>query len=189
VSDDRLPIGLIPAGYLYKKVGQPPPGFCADDHIVDICSVSGCIAEPFADYIPYWRHNVLFFFDNPAVMRELSSEIGSDLGGMSLLYFELYPEEFDEEAGQWSVIDPSTLPRGVVPPEKVERLGFDVVSYAGGMFGCSPLSCNGLHAELPVNAHCIFQDLDIACKALMSRKFEGSEPGPYRILSVLRIRD
>lgn len=189
MSDDRLPIGLIPVGYLYKKVGHPPLGFGAADHIVDICSVSGCIAEPFADYIPYWRHNVLFFFDNPAVMRELSSEIGIDLGGTTLLYFELYPEEFDEEAGQWSVIDPWTLPRGAVPPGKGERLGFDVVCYAGGMFGCSPLSCNGLNAELPVNAHCLFDDLDDALDTLETGGFAGAEPGPYRIFSITKIQD
>jgi hypothetical protein len=179
---------LLPAGYLFKKVGPPPAGFNASPHIADICSVSSCVVEPFADYLEHWRHNALFFFDNPSAMRDLAQGLGVDLSGMTLLYFELHPEEFDQDANRWNAVEKATLPMGVLQPKSFEVLGFDVVSYSRGvLFECSPLSCNGFHAELSVNGHCLFPTFDAAWKALETGKFDGAEPGPYRIFSVARV--
>jgi hypothetical protein len=54
---------MIPAGYMAKRV-QKPKGFQIDG-IADVCSVSGCVNEDFADYIGYWKHNVTGFLIRP----------------------------------------------------------------------------------------------------------------------------
>jgi hypothetical protein len=88
-----------------------------------------------------------------------------------------------------------------------ERLGYDVVqlapsrvldleherraesSVAGGSYGCSPLSCNGLACLHPVNRYCLFDDLDTAYRAGLVFGREEPEPGPYVVIEVLRCRE
>jgi hypothetical protein len=179
---------LLPAGYLYKKVVPPAAWMDAAVHIANICSVSGCVAESFMDYIDYWRHNSLFFFDEPALMRKLAQEFDVNLECMALLYFEMHPEEYNELKKCWVPINGDIFPTDVVPPEFADVLGFDVVSFSMGyVFECSPLSCNDLHAKLTVNSHCLFPTFQAARDALEGGKFEGVEPGPYRIFSVARV--
>lgn len=51
---------MIPVGYMAKRVPMKPDWLKATD-VVDIYSVSSCIAEDFADYIEYWKHNGYWF--------------------------------------------------------------------------------------------------------------------------------
>jgi hypothetical protein len=63
--------------------------------------------------------------------------------------------------------------------------GYDVATFAAGTSPeCSPLSCNGLAAELAANRHCLFESLEQAKQSLETGKFDHSEPGPFRIFAV-----
>jgi hypothetical protein len=67
------------------------------------------------------------------------------------------------------------------------RLGFDAVSKSiSAFFECSPLSCNNMAAEAPVNRFCLLETLAEAM-ALAEHCSRGEgEPGPYYVLEVLR---
>jgi len=56
---------MRPLGYMYKRVERRPEGLAAPA-VRDIYSLSGCISEQFADYIPFWKHNGFWLFDSPA---------------------------------------------------------------------------------------------------------------------------
>jgi len=176
---------MIPIGYMYKTVAAGPDWLEAPG-VADIYALSNCISEDFADYIPYWKHNGYWLFDEPEIIEALAKSENIDLSGMMLFYYEAFEEEFDEKTGKWAVFaaEPSFETNVRVPADK-QREGFDVVSfYATTDPGCSPLSCNGLARELPVNRHCLFDDFEQAKSALETGRFEHAEPGPYRIIAV-----
>jgi hypothetical protein len=178
---------MIPAGYLYKKIEPRPAGFQGGEHIVDICSLSGCISEPFMLYIEHWRHNAFWLFDTPEAMQDLAKQEGISLNGQTLFYVEVHPDQFDVANRQWSRIQ-FEAPSIISAPKKAKLLGFDVVSHmAGNAPECSPLSCNGLYQKLDANIHCLFPTFADAQMALDSGAFEGAEPGPYRIYSIAKI--
>jgi len=72
-------------------------------------------------------------------------------------------------------------------PSNFVSLGFDVVSKSvSAFFECSPLSCNGMAAEAPVNQYCLVDALDDAVAAAVRFSHEEPEPGPYYVVEVLR---
>ena len=76
----------------------------------------------------------------------------------------------------------------VVEPEKKTLAGFDVVSFSvGNSPECSPLSCNACAEELSTNEHCLFRTFDEARQAIENDRFQGCEPGPYRIVAVYSV--
>jgi hypothetical protein len=154
------------------------------ESVDDIYSLSACIAANFADYIGYWRHNGYWLFDTPATIAALAADAGIDLAGCTLFYYEAYGDEFAD--GRWSPYapDPAFATDVQVPAEKSLQ-GFDVVTFSARTSPeCSPLSCNGLAAELPTNRHCLFASFAEAKQALEDGRFAHSEPGPYRIFAV-----
>jgi hypothetical protein len=176
---------MIPAGYMYKAVVEAPEWVHAPPK-AEIYSVSGCVAEYFADYIPLWRHNGFWFFDRPEVIEELARSQSIDLFSQTLFYYEILEEQYDEDEKAWVPL-PTDLPfpTNVHPPASKALAGFDVVSYSVGTSPeCSPLTCNSLAAEVPVNQFCLLGSLEDARTALVEGLFRNSEPGPYRVLSV-----
>lgn len=57
---------------------------------------------------------------------------------------------------------------------------------AGTDFECSPLSCNGLSKEIPVNAHCLLETVEEALALVRSPRMQDTEPGPYVVVEVSR---
>lgn len=173
---------MTPAGYMAKRT-QKPDGFGVDT-ITDIYSVSGCVAEEFADYIDFWKHNAHWLFDSPEIIRAVARENSISLEGTSLFYYEVYEQEFNGKA--WMPYEPDwSLPTSIVQPSAKVLEGFDVVTfYAGNAPEHSPLSCNGLAKELRTNEHCLFDSFDEAYKNVTSGAFDNSEPGPHRIFAV-----
>lgn len=49
------------------------------------------------------------------------------------------------------------------------------------------VSCNALAAEIDTNAHCLLRSFDEARELIESGKFDGSEPGPFRIFGVYSV--
>ncbi len=52
-------------------------------------------------------------------------------------------------------------------------------------FEHSPLSCNAMAAEYPVNTHCLLDDLGAAVAAAERFSIEQPEPGMYCVAEVL----
>jgi hypothetical protein len=64
--------------------------------------------------------------------------------------------------------------------------GFDVVSVgATRTFECSPLSCNQLAGEVPVNRHCLVDGLERALQVARRFEAEQPEPGTFVVVDVL----
>jgi hypothetical protein len=177
---------MIPVGYMAKHV-KAKLDWLRAPQVVDICSVSGCISEDFADYINYWKHNGYWLFDSPEVIKNTAEENSIQLEGTSLFYYEAHETEFDGEKWRPYIPEPAT-PTNVIPPSRKQLEGFDVVTFScGNAPEHSPLSCNGLANELGANAHCLFPSFDEAETLLNNGAFHKCEPGPYRIFSVYSV--
>lgn len=176
---------MIPIGYMYKTVATQP-GWLKASGVADIYSVAGCVSENFAYYINYWKHNGYWLFDTPRIIEKLAKKAKIDLSGMTLFYYEAYEQEFDEKTGKWSTFNACPdFATNVRTPAKKELKGFDVVQVSvHSDLGCSPLSCNGLAENLPVNQVCLFDSFAQAKDALDSGLIVKCEPGPYRIIAV-----
>jgi hypothetical protein len=92
-------------GYMYKRV-ESRPDWLGASHVADIYSLSGCISEDFADYIPFWRHNGFWLFDSPAIIRAGAAQHGVSLAGLKLFYYEAYEEEYDRAKHAWAPFAP-----------------------------------------------------------------------------------
>lgn len=176
---------FLPAGYLFKRV-ESRPDWLSAPQVEVIHSVSNCISPAFTDYIPHWRHNGFWLFDEPATMREVAAADGVDLAGHTLFFYDVLAEAFHEADGSWQPVVPEpSLPVAVVPPASRRLSGFDVVSFSmGNGPECSPLSCNHLASTLAANRFCLFDTAEAAREALVAGSFTDCEPGPYRIMAV-----
>lgn len=181
----RTSAAMIPVGYLYKYVA-PRPDWLQVDGVRDVFSLSNCISRAFADYIGHWRHNGYWLFDAPAIMEEIAAQEGIDLSGAVLFYYEAYECEFDEHSGAWSAFAPEpSFATDVRAPADRRLAGFDVATFfARTSPECSPLSCNALATEVPVNEHCLLRTFDEARAAIERGAFNNTEPGPHRIFAV-----
>lgn len=179
---------MIPIGYMSKRV-VARPDWLKSKSVIDVYSLSKCISKDFTDYIQYWKHNGYWFFNSPAAIRELAIDIGIDLSGTRLFYYEVYEHEYDEDTNQWYSFfpEPSFFTDVQVPMNK-HLEGFDVVTFSGYTGPeCSPLSCNSLATVLTVNRYCLFDKFAEAKEALENGLFRDSEPGPYRIFAVYTV--
>lgn len=179
---------MVPAGYLYKFV-SPRPAWLEAPAVTDIFSISGCISPCFADYISHWKHNGYWLFDSPALMEQIARQSGIDLSQAICFYYEVHEEEFDESTGQWRRFAPEpSMVTAVQEPRTKQCLGYDVATFwAGNAPECSPLSCNAVATDLPVNAHCLFASFEDAKNAIDRGAFVTTEPGPCRIFAVYRV--
>jgi|SRR5579863_9904033 len=176
---------MIPVGYLAKRGVTVPKALVSFlPGVKDVFSVSSCVNDDFADYIDYWKHNGYWLFDSPEIIRELCREQSIGLEGTLLFFYEAFEQEFHD--GSWRGFGPEpSMSTQVVLPAQKQLEGFDVVTFwAGNAPECSPLSCNNLGDELPINEHCLLQSIESAQRALEDGAFEKGESGPYRIYAV-----
>lgn len=182
---------MIPAGYILRRVASAEPAMKLGS-VVDIYSVSSCISKDFAEYIRYWRHNGYWLFDKPSDMDEILAQEGKSRDSFTLFYYEMYEQQFDEQAMRWSAVAPAeaSFVTDIEHPQNARLEGFDVSTWSpGSNAGCSPLSCNGLADTLPVNSHCLLHSFEATRDALEAGKFANTEPGPFRIFAVYSIPD
>lgn len=174
---------MIPVGYMAKVVSARPDFIKAN--VTDIFSVSSCVSHSFADYINFWKHNGYWLFDSPEAIADVASVNKIDLSGTRMFFYEAYELQYDEEDRKWSKFlpEPSFRTNVKLPAKKILE-GFDVVCFLNGNAPeCSPLSCNGIADEVPVNSHCLFSTIEDAKSFLESDRDKG-EPGPFRIFAV-----
>jgi hypothetical protein len=174
------------AGYFPKRI-VPRPAFLDDaPSVVDICSVSHCMSAPPDGWLDHWLHNELGFFDSPDIAGQV---IGPSEEGFTVFGYRLGTVRFSEgrpELWTWPDIDPEDR-------AGYRSLGFDVIGktdmgktdMAIIGFEHSPLSCNAMAAEYPVNAHCLLDDLALAVAAAEQFSIEQPEPGMYYVAEVL----
>lgn len=177
---------MIPVGYMAKRVVERPE-FLNAPGVADIYSVA-CLNEDFADYITYWKHNGYWFFDEPRIISDLARENEINLRGTKLFFYKVHEQE--HHADGWHSFGPLEGLRevAVVPPAKMNLEGFDVVTFwAKGAPEHSPLSCNGLAAEIATNEHCLLGSFEEAKAAIERGKFSQGEPGPHRIFAVYSV--
>lgn len=187
---------MIPAGYLLKCISAAPEWLKAAQ-VVDICSVSACVIDDVVDVQGAWLHNGFGLANDWRTLRGEAppAEAGSPV---MLVYCEVYEQEMESDG--WS-FDPadwrpvSDLPSAFVatavepppPSAEIRLLGYDVV-VSNDFLEHSPLSCNSMAAQLPANAHCLFDTLDAAKSAIDQGQFGcGCEDGIYRIMSVSQV--
>jgi hypothetical protein len=167
-------------GY-FPKTTAVPGGWMASDRVAEICSVSNCINSGPDGWIDKWLHNELGFFNTRTNAVAVTR---GQTDAFEIFAYRLLPRRFNEGKAE-----PVTIPQLQVEslPSTFVSLGFDAVSKSvSSFFECSPLSCNNMAAELPVNRFCLLETLEEAI-ALAERCSRGEgEPGPYYVLEVLR---
>ncbi len=182
---------MIPLGYMLKSIASPAPEWMEAPAVTAVHSLSGCVSSNFGDYIPLWMHNGWWLFDTPDAVKDAAAKLGVATDGLSLFYYEAFDQQYDDGNNTWQSFAPESggsFTAGVAQPKSPTLSGYDVVSFfVRTSPECSPLSCNGLAADLPVNERCLFDSFDEAFAALEGGKFEDSEPGPFRIVAVYLI--
>jgi len=187
-------------GYCPKHLHNP--GW---DKIGVVCSVSSCISESvsYDEGVPWWTCNRALFYNTVEDARAAGGPQKEE--PIRVCDYWLYPVRFDDK-GETELLDVSRLfPTNTADlPEGAPRppwflLGFDVPAWdssidgVDGMWGCSPLSCNGyglstdcndgIHG-FPVNEYCLLDSLEMAVKAAKCFQHEQPEPGTYVIVKV-----
>jgi hypothetical protein len=170
---------------MLKNVSLRPP-WITNTAVTDIYAVASCISDNFANYIEHWRHNGYWLFNKPSDMDSIPAREGTDRSCLTLFYYEVHEQAFDEDSHHWVPFAPeASFPTEVAKPPSARLQGFDIVSfYAGTAPECSPLSCNALGDEIQVNEHCLLATFEEAVTALETGKFANCEPGPFRIFAV-----
>jgi hypothetical protein len=179
---------MIPVGYLAKRSCDKPKGLGLSQ-VEDVYSVSGHVNDDFADYFKIWKHNGYWLFDSPEAIHAVASEMSISLEGAKLFYYEAHELEFDENQMRWSAFAPeSSVQTDVLVPSDKYLEGFDLVTFwAHNAPECSPLSCNGLAAEIRTNLYCLIETFEQAKDVLENGKCSDAEPGPYRIFAVYSV--
>ena len=182
---------MLPLGYMLKAVASPGPEWMKAPGVTAIHSMSSCVSSDFGDFIPLWKHNGWWLFDTPDAVKDAAAMLGVETEGLSLFYYEAFNQQYDEENRSWQPFKPETgrsFTEGIVKPSSATLSGYDVVNFfVQTSPECSPLSCNALAAELPVNERCLFDTFADAYAALERGEFKDCEPGPYRIIAVYEV--
>lgn len=179
---------MLPVGYMYKRVVKKPD-WIKSEFVKDVYSLSHCVSDNFADYINFWKHNGYWLFDSPQIVEEIARGAAIDLAGTTLFYYEAYDYEYDDGTNQWIRFTPEpSFPTNVQIPRNKNLEGFDVTTFSQHTSPeCSPLSCNSLATDVPVNKHCLFRTFAEAKEALENSVFSNSGPGPYRVFAVYTV--
>ena len=182
-------------GYLAKQATEAKGDVRATAYagVQEICSVSECFAKSPPDWVDKWVHNTeTWLFDTPPAAWSVVP--GVERERYRIYAYRLLPTLFHESGKETEHPLPQLTASAI--PDGFSRLGYDAVVRRVGKteedlnyspsFGCSPLSCNYMAAEYPVNRYCLVNDLDTAIG--MARDFAAGncEPGPYCVVEVWR---
>ncbi|MEO5820777.1 MAG: hypothetical protein ABIT71_09745 [Vicinamibacteraceae bacterium] len=176
-----LPIELRLGGYFPRHVVATPEWLNCPA-VVDVCSVSRCVSPGPKDWVHLWLHNGLALFNQPEQAR---LAVTPDDPAMTVFAYRISTVRF--VAGE---PEPWAWPEDAVPvplPDGFVSLGYDAVQKSADDilgFECSPLSCNSVAPEWPVNRHCLLDDFDTAVDAARQFSIDQPEPGMYYVAEV-----
>jgi hypothetical protein len=174
---------MIDAGYFAKRIEQRPE-FLHAPGVREICSVSTCISSGPENWVHLWLHNDLGWFNRMSDAARAMPP--GQKSHFRLFAYRIHPEVFTAR-GQV----PLTVPENVQPEpisDEFRSLGFDSASKSMASilgFECSPLSCNGMAAEIGANEFCLFPRLTEAIAGAERFAAEQPEPGDYYVIEVL----
>jgi hypothetical protein len=174
---------MIFAGYFARRI-EPRPDLLNAPGVREICSVSECISAGAEGWVSAWRHNGFGWFNS--VADALGVVPAARQAEFRLFGYRIHPEVF--RGSQRAAL---TIPDDVRPeplPDAFRSLGFDSASRSseqGLSLECSPLSCNFMASEMPVNEHCLFPTLETAIAGAKRFAAEQPEPGEYYVVEVL----
>ena len=190
MAQETVLIGYLPKQFTKATGDMHAPAYPG---VEEICSVSECIAKSPPEWVDKWVHNTdTRLFDTPDAAWSVVP--ASDGERYRLYAYRLLPTLFHESGEETEHPLPELT--AVPIPDGFSRLGYDAVVRDVGKtegelnfppsFGCSPLSCNGMAEEYPVNRYCLVDDLDTAVP--MARHFAtgNCEPGAYCVVEVWR---
>ncbi|MBL8220679.1 MAG: hypothetical protein JNL62_15720 [Bryobacterales bacterium] len=167
-------------GYFPKQTAVPRAWDHAP-HVTSICSISTCIGSAPEGWMERWIHNDWGYF---ASVDDARSTIPQGARDFTLFAYRLFPRRFIHH--ETEPIELELPPIEPLPPA-FHSIGFDVVSRSySAFFECSPLSCNGLAIQIPVNMFCLLDTLDQAAALAQRFAIEQPEPGSYYVIEVLR---
>jgi hypothetical protein len=173
---------MIPIGYMLKTVVEAPTWMNAPK-VECVYSVGNHVSGNFLDYIPLWRHNGWWLFDDPTVLRDVAMQSGLSLSSLTMFYYEAFEREYDRTKREWSPIYPkSSFHTAVMIPDRRVLRGYDVVTFSAHTSPeCSPLSCNSYASTFQTNRFCLFDDMQ---PAKVFAEWVEHEPGPYCIIAI-----
>ena len=176
---------LLVLGYYPKLIREPTEIHNSDMlALEEICCVTACGGyEAPEGWVDHWKHNTdTWLFDSPEAAWSVVP--ASEREGYRLYAYRLLPTLFHESGLETEHPLPELT--AVRIPDGFSRLGFDaVVGHVGKTegqwnfppsFGCSPLCCNGMAAEYPVNRYCLVDDLDTAIRWLATSQPATASP-------------
>lgn len=174
-------------GYLAKLV-LPRPDWLAVPAVEDIGSVSECMSHGPPDRIAAWSHNSAGCYATEA--EALAVVPAEQRERYTLFAYRIWPLALAEGRDpDWDVR--AEWPDLPDPPDlaSYQLLGHDAIGRGGSdLFGCSPLSCNGVAAEHEVNRHCLIDEPDraLAIARAFADPSSHVEPGTYHVVEVWR---
>ena len=175
---------FVPIGY-FPKDTTVPVGWADSDRVNEICSVSDCISSGPKDCIERWIHNDYGYYNSEL---DAVSVCGESEIMFRVLEFRMMSTVFT--SGESA---PFAIPEVPIVPfsPKFKSIGFDVANGSPGrniipFLGCSPLSCNGMAREIPVNEFCLLDSLELAIALAKRFSIGEAEPGPYFVVEILR---
>lgn len=174
---------MIFAGYFARRI-EPRPDLLKASGVREICSVSECISSGAEGWISAWRHNGFGWFNSVADALGVVPEPRQ--AEFRLFAYRIHPEVFRGRQRTAFTVPDDVRPEPL--PDAFRSLGFDSASKSSEQamsLECSPLSCNGLASELPVNEHCLFPTLEAALAGAARFAAEQPEPGEYYVVEVL----
>jgi hypothetical protein len=167
-------------GYFPKQRTSVPDGYDLPG-AEEIASVSECMASGPEGWVDLWKHNDAFLYNSP---EQAWAVVPID----DVANYHMHAYKFASRVYGRDHAEPIEIQ--VTPieiPQSFVRLGYDVVSRDySATFECSPLSCNAMAREVPVNEFCLFEDLASAVQFAERCAVEQPEPGSYLVVEVWR---
>ena len=183
-------------GFRAKRPWVPDPGWLPSQQtgVAVVCSVSDCLSKPPEDWIVRWDFNRAACYDTEEAAAKTIPQ--GEQGQYVLFAYSLVPYTVDR-SGRRVPADVDRLFPTTLPPLPQSMglagytgLGYDVVSFGrSSFFECSPLSCNGMAAEIAVNRYCLIDRIDDALDVARRFEEEQPEPGTYLVIEVLARED
>jgi len=184
----------ILAGYFPKRTARRPEWLEAAG-VEEICSVSDCISPSPDGWIEHWLHNPLGLYPDEEIARRIAGEgePGFDIYAYRILDVAFPPggppRELTAEEERAFAAAGDCTPMGA----PFERLGWDAVGTWLGIgqsvgFDCSPLTCNGMAAQIATNRYGLLDTLEQAVPVAIRFAREQPEPGTYFLVEVWRKR-
>jgi hypothetical protein len=179
------PIGYL-AKYTAKRQGYLP------ETVEEICSVSCCISKS-----PAGQHPSRMGFCPSETLAQRVICAKPDRAAYDLYAYFMLPVAFEDDGemrdlnhAEREVLAEAENGVGPMPPGYV-RLGWDFATNSLGwetwpLFGCSPLTCNGLAQNIATNRFGLIDDIDRAFAVAGEIVSTPCEPGPYYLVQVWR---